>query len=166
MAREESGGSDPEPFTPFYIGGIFVPSSGAIAIGQWIAIELSPGAGFFSAGLSVAPKINKAASGTHADFASIYVEPPVIGAGAGALTNASTVTIHGAPTVGDVRRALWVTAGLSEFDSIKTGAPAGGTAMPWKFGTVAVVSPTAPNRTVELDVNGTIYYLAAKTTNN
>lgn len=50
--------------------------------------------------------------------------------------------------------------------AIKTGAPSGGTAASWKFGTVAAVSPTSPNRTIELDVGGTIYYLAAKTTNN
>lgn len=50
--------------------------------------------------------------------------------------------------------------------SVKTGAPSGGTAAAVKFGTVASVSPTAPNRTIEYEVNGTTYYLAAKTTNN
>lgn len=50
--------------------------------------------------------------------------------------------------------------------NITTGAPSGGTAAAWKLGTVAVVSPTSPNRTVEVEVGGTIYYVAAKTTNN
>jgi hypothetical protein len=50
--------------------------------------------------------------------------------------------------------------------NITTGAPAGGTAAAWKLGTVATVSPTAPNRTIEVDIGGTIYYLHAKTTNN
>lgn len=50
--------------------------------------------------------------------------------------------------------------------SIKTAAPSGGTAANWKLGTVATVSPTSPNRTIEVDIGGTIYYLAAKTTNN
>jgi len=50
--------------------------------------------------------------------------------------------------------------------SITTGAPTGGTAQPWKLGTVATVSPTSPNRTIEVEVNGTIYYLHAKTTND
>ena len=50
--------------------------------------------------------------------------------------------------------------------SLKTSAPAGGTAAAWKLGTVATVSPTSPNRTIEVDIGGTIYYLAAKTTNN
>jgi len=50
--------------------------------------------------------------------------------------------------------------------SIKTAAPAGGTAAAWKLGTVATVSPTSPNRTIEVDIGGTIYYIHAKTTNN
>ena len=50
--------------------------------------------------------------------------------------------------------------------SITTGAPSGGTAAAWKLGTVASVSPTSPNRTIEVDIGGTIYYIHAKTTNN
>jgi len=50
--------------------------------------------------------------------------------------------------------------------AIRTAAPSGGTAASWKLGTVATVSPTSPNRTIEVDIGGTIYYLAAKTTNN
>ena len=50
--------------------------------------------------------------------------------------------------------------------SIKTAAPSGGTAKPWKFGNVASVTPTAQNRTIELEVDGTTYYLTAKTTND
>jgi hypothetical protein len=61
---------------------------------------------------------------------------------------------------------ITVSSGLTLTGSIKTSAPSGGTAAAWKLGTVAVVSPTSPNRTIELDVSGTIYYLAAKTTNN
>jgi hypothetical protein len=50
--------------------------------------------------------------------------------------------------------------------NISTAAPAGGTAAAWKLGTVASVSPTSPNRTIEVDIGGTIYYIHAKTTNN
>jgi hypothetical protein len=50
--------------------------------------------------------------------------------------------------------------------AIKTSAPSGGTAANWKLGTVATVSPTSPNRTIEVDIGGTIYYIHAKTTNN
>jgi hypothetical protein len=50
--------------------------------------------------------------------------------------------------------------------SMRTSAPAGGTSAAWKFGTVAAVTPTSPNRTIEVDINGVTYYLHAKTTNN
>jgi hypothetical protein len=53
-----------------------------------------------------------------------------------------------------------------ESASVKTDAPAGGTSGTWKLGVAATVSPTSPNRTIEVDIGGTIYYLAAKTTNN
>lgn len=49
---------------------------------------------------------------------------------------------------------------------IRTEAPTGGTAANWRLGTVHSVSPTSPNRTIEVDIGGTIYYLHAKTTNN
>jgi hypothetical protein len=59
------------------------------------------------------------------------------------------------------------TAQKAEFaQTIKTAAPAGGTAAEWKLGTVATVSPTSPNRTIEVEIGGTTYYLAAKTTND
>lgn len=61
------------------------------------------------------------------------------------------------------RQAAGVVASNGFF---RTAAPAGGTAANWKFGIAASVSPTSPNRTIELDVGGTIFYLAAKTTNN
>jgi len=50
--------------------------------------------------------------------------------------------------------------------AVRTAAPSGGTAANWKLGTVATVSPTSPNRTIEVDIGGTIYYIHAKTTNN
>lgn len=67
--------------------------------------------------------INKAGSGTHADFASLYVVPPTIGAGAATLTNATTLKITGAPSVGTNQRALWVTGGATELDGgVRFGA--------------------------------------------
>jgi hypothetical protein len=49
---------------------------------------------------------------------------------------------------------------------LRTAAPVTGTAANWKLGIASVVSPTAPNRTIQLDVGGTLYFLHAKTTNN
>jgi hypothetical protein len=66
-----------------------------------------------------------------------------------------------------VDRASLSSAGaLTVGSSLTTGAPTGGTAAAWKLGTVATVSPTSPNRTIEVDIGGTIYYIHAKTTNN
>jgi hypothetical protein len=50
--------------------------------------------------------------------------------------------------------------------SIKTRAPSGGTAKPWELGEAATVSPTSPNRTIRVEIDGTVYYLHAKTTND
>jgi hypothetical protein len=50
--------------------------------------------------------------------------------------------------------------------SFRTIAPTGGTAANWKVGTVATVTPTSPNRTIEVEIDGVIYYIHAKTTNN
>jgi hypothetical protein len=53
-----------------------------------------------------------------------------------------------------------------ESASLKTDAPTGGTAATWKLGAVATVTPTLQNRTIEVDIGGTIYYISAKTTND
>jgi len=58
-------------------------------------------------------------------------------------------------------------AGAATFSSsVTTGSPSGGTAKPFKIGSAATVSPTSPNRTIEIEIDGTTYYLSAKTTNN
>ena len=59
------------------------------------------------------------------------------------------------------------TTGAATFSStIKTASPSGGTAKPFKIGAAATVSPTSPNRTIEIEIDGTTYYLSAKTTND
>lgn len=79
--------------------------------------------------------------------------------------------------VGDIPLVLqpyggWVGIGITPTETfqttgaIKTAAPAGGTSSAWRLGTVASVSPTAPNRTIEVQIGGTTYYLHAKTTND
>jgi hypothetical protein len=63
--------------------------------------------------------------------------------------------------------ALTLTTSNAQFaGSIKTAAPSGGTAKPFKIGAAAVVSPTSPNRTIEIEIDGVTYYLSAKTTND
>ena len=55
--------------------------------------------------------LTKAGSGVHADFVGAFFGPPTIGAGAAALTNASTVKIDAAPTGATNNYALWVAGG-------------------------------------------------------
>jgi hypothetical protein len=58
------------------------------------------------------------------------------------------------------------TAHLHVNGGFRTAAPTGGTAATWKFGAVATVTPTSQNRTIEVEIGGTTYYLTAKTTND
>lgn len=49
---------------------------------------------------------------------------------------------------------------------LETEAPSGGSRKRWKIGEAATVSPTSPNRTLRVEVDGTVYYIHAKTTND
>ncbi len=62
--------------------------------------------------------------------------------------------------------ALQVTGAIYNTTTITTGAPTSGTAKPWRLGEAATVSPTSPNRTIRVEIDGTVYYLHAKTTND
>lgn len=77
--------------------------------------------------LNMGPTINKAASGTHADFASVFITAPTINAGASTLTNATTLKLNGPPSVGDRLRTFWVLSGLSEFTGITAVSGGSGT---------------------------------------
>jgi hypothetical protein len=70
-------------------------------------------------------------------------------------------------TDGTTRLTIASTSGdVTTTGSVTTAAPAGGTAAAWKLGAVASVTPTLQNRTIEVDIGGTIYYISAKTTND
>jgi len=49
---------------------------------------------------------------------------------------------------------------------IKTVAPTSGTAQFWELGEAATVTPTLPNRTLRVEIAGTVYFIHAKTTND
>jgi hypothetical protein len=66
----------------------------------------------------------------------------------------------------NVRLTIASTGAATFSSTITTAAPSGGTAKPFKIGAAATVSPTSPNRTIEIEIDGTTYYLSAKTTNN
>jgi len=69
-------------------------------------------------------------------------------------------------TSGTTRLTIASTGAAAFSSTITTAAPTGGTAKPFKIGAAASVSPTSPNRTIEIEIDGTTYYLSAKTTND
>jgi hypothetical protein len=110
----------------FVIQGAFNASTNAYGLA--ISSSLTPSAGSEAALFTTEGTLNKAGSGTHADFASALLLPPTIGAGAATLTNASTLKITGAPSAGTNNYALWVAGGNVRLDSnvgIGTNNPSG-----------------------------------------
>jgi hypothetical protein len=99
------------------LDGTFTPT-GNNAYGFSVSTTLVPPAVGDASGIYLAPTMNKAGSGTHADFVSLRVLPPTIGAGAAALTNASTVKITGAPTGATNNYAVWVDDGTTRLDGL------------------------------------------------
>lgn len=85
--------------------------------------------------------------------------------GTGAAVFATSPTLV-TPILGVATAASVTASGLLQGGSVKTGAPDGGTSGTWKLGVVAEVSPTTPDRTVEIEVGGVTYYVSAKTTND
>jgi len=61
--------------------------------------------------------------------------------------------------------SLTSTGNLTTGGSISTSAPTGG-AGAWELGVANTVTPTAPNRTITIEIGGTVFYLHAKTTND
>lgn len=171
-------------------GGVFTTSG--FTINNKLIIVPAANSGY---GISITPATTTGTSvftginftGTHAASSaqSSYYRPLNItyvinnsasgqtGVATGIFLNCTETSLNGMThtlmnlSVGGVSQLLLTNAGvLTITGSINTGTPNGGTAAAWKAGTVASVSPTAPNRTIELDVNGTRYFLHAKTTND
>lgn len=82
----------------------------------------------------------------------------------GRMISNTTLYLNAIPT-GSIIAAV---QGFDNFlqGGVQTSAPTAGTAKTWKLGAAAVVSPTAPNRTIEVEVDGVTLYISAKTTNN
>lgn len=83
-----------------------------------ISIEsrLQPAVGANGNGLVITPTLDIAGSGTHSLFDTLALNQPTLTAGAGTVTNATTLRVTNAPTGATNNRALWVQAGLSQFD--------------------------------------------------
>ena len=69
-------------------------------------------------------------------------------------------------TNGVIRQTIASTGAATFSSTITTAAPSGGTAKPFKIGAAATVTPTSQNRTIQIEIDGTTYYLTAKTTND
>lgn len=107
---------------------------------------------FGLSGLIVNPTMNKPASGTVGFAAILDVRGGALGAGAGAITNASTVYISAGMTGASNNYALWVDAGTVRIDGT-TGAGA-------SLGTLTN-APSAgdPAYWLPINANGTTYYI-------
>jgi hypothetical protein len=154
-------------------------SSGALVVGNGTSGGLGVGGAIFAGGnltVSGTGSIN-GGSGT----AALAIKETASAATALLLTNRNSTQTWGiavdAAAVDDKQLAFIsggnvvlslnaTTLAATLAGNLTTGAPSGGTAAAWKLGTVATVSPTSPNRTIEVDIGGTIYYIHAKTTNN
>jgi hypothetical protein len=79
-------------------------------------------------------------------------------------TAAGTLTFRNSTDA--VNSLLLTNTDATFIGTLTTASPSGGSAQPWLLGEVASVSPTSPNRTVRISVNGTVLYLHAKTTND
>ncbi len=104
-------GAAPDAATLLHVRGSFSPV-GALARGVWIGPTLVPAANADAMGLFIQPTITEAGSGTHAIFASAYLSPPTVNAGAASVTDAATLYIANEPSVvGATNLGLFVGAG-------------------------------------------------------
>jgi hypothetical protein len=82
----------------------------------------------------------------------------------GANARIGTETAHDLNLVRNGVTLAAVTAtGLESFGTIKSVAPTGGTSQPWKFGEVIVAAQPTHDRTVRVEINGQVLFLAAHT---
>ena len=116
---------------------------------------------------------------TYTDASNLYLEEgPSVGTNvtitnrwslysAGKVKIANTTDTTGAGTGAlQVSGGAYVAKAIIGASTIKTAAPTSGTASAWKLGEAATVSPTSPNRTIRVEIEGTVYYIHAKTTND
>lgn len=89
----------------------------------------------------------------------------MVSGGIGYLDAPTSLTIRDS-NAANATRLVVSSTGLAVTGAVSTTDPAGGAGPNWKLGVAASVSPTAPNRTVRIEIAGTSYYLAAKTTND
>lgn len=94
--------------------------SGTFAERRGFAVltRLQPPANVAGLGIYFAPTIDTAATGTHAAVGTLRVDAATINAGGATVTEAYTLLINGAPTIGTTNYAFRVGSGVSKFDGV------------------------------------------------
>lgn len=156
-------------------GGLGIGGAGQSFYGLYIQHSALTPAGSTAFGAQIAPTYTAAANGnlfrginlagtiatgvrTGLTYTGLYIQNPAV-SGTGTIDTHYQIYVE-APTRGTTNVAIG-TAG-----AYLSGAPSGGSAKAFKIGEAATVSPTAPNRTLRVEIDGTVYFLAAKTTND
>jgi hypothetical protein len=125
--------------------------AGSLWTGALISVStLSPAINANGFANEFSSTINKAGSGTHPVFASLAIDPPTIGAGASTLTEANTLYISGAPSVGTSKYAIHVASGLVKFD--------GGSQVPYTMSSPSSVLTITTNTIVP---TGSVHHVGA-----
>ncbi len=105
-------GSLPQPYAQFTVSGTYnAASSGNTSVGLHVVPTIYVAAGQIGATSYHGGTLIEASTGTHALFATMYVNAPTITAGAASLTHATSVMIAGAPTGGTNNYCLYIEGG-------------------------------------------------------
>ena len=96
--------------------------SGGTLYGIQMAHTVTPASNGNAYGIFMSPTLTESSTGTSALFAGLYVNAPTITTGAATLTEASTVYINGAPTLGSSNYALHIVSGQSLFGGAVTAS--------------------------------------------
>lgn len=128
--------------------------AGSIWVGRLAgAATLSPAANSDGYGHQLASILNKAATGTHPLFAGLYLGIPTINAGGATLSESATVYIVGPPTVGTLKYALHIAAGILRVSGSMVTDPVAFAALP--------AAPVEGQRAFITDCNTTTFAAAA-----
>lgn len=151
-------------------GAVLAASSGSIGIGTTStayklnisgSVGVSGGGNGYVFGLTDA---NTRITGDNSGGANTYIEMRTNGANRLRIQEDGEILLNNISDAGAY--TLQVAGAIYNTTTITTGAPTGGSIKPWRLGEAATVSPTSPNRTIRVEIDGTVYYIHAKTTND
>jgi hypothetical protein len=148
------------------VAGAIVAALNISAGGVNPVVAYSSGGSFYGSGAN--PQVRLVATSTGGWAFSTYTNVSATGnwsAGLQATGQTYRITndidLNGTPALSIAPTTLATTLG----GTVSTSAPTGG-AGAWKLGVANTVTPTLPNRTITIEIGGTVFYLHAKTTND